>query len=304
MRGLHIIPRFDDSLTYVYVEHARVDRSESSIALWDDQGITEVPCAALRLLMLGPGTSVTHGAVDVLARNNCLLMWCGEEMVRFYASGIGGTFSAARLIHQARLASDPAGRLRVVRRMYAMRFAELLPEDTTVEQLRGREGHRVRETYRRLSEETGVPWEGRSYDRQTWKAGDPINRAISAANSCLYGICHAAVLSAGYSPALGFIHTGKQLSFVYDVADLYKTEVSLPVAFGVTAEGASELERSVRLRMRDAFRDSKLLDRVIPDIREVLEDSVGDDETEAYDDDPARPAELWDPKDKDTGTGV
>jgi CRISPR-associated protein Cas1 len=295
MADLHIVPRFDDSLTYLYAEHVRVDRHANSIGLWDADGITEVPVAALRVFMLGPGTSVTHGAIKVLADNNCLVVWCGEEAVRLYACGLGGTRSAARLVDQARLVSDPQARLQVVRRMYAKRLGEIPPADATIEQIRGMEGQRVRETYQRLSRDTGVPWERRSYDRGEWSRADPINRAISAANSCLYGLCHAAILSAGYSPALGFIHTGKQLSFVYDIADVYKTELSLRVAFEVTAKAPPKLERHVRLAMRDAFRSSKLLSRIIPDIRELLADETSEEELEAYQGDPARPSELWSP---------
>ncbi len=186
-----------------------------------------------------------------------------------------------------------------------MRFTELIPADLTIEQVRGMEGQRVRETYRRLSKETGVPWQARSYDRSRWGHSDPINRAISAANSCLYGLCHAAILSAGYSPALGFIHTGKQLSFVYDIADLYKTEVSLSVAFTATAHGPPHLERHVRLAMRDSFRETKLVERIIPDIKSLLNDESGDDEISIYDDDPARPGKLWGPEhEADGGRGT
>jgi CRISPR-associated protein Cas1 len=294
MESLQVVPRFDDSLTYLYTEHSRVDRSEGSLALWDERGKLEVPVAALRVLMLGPGSSLTHAAVQVLADCNCLVIWCGEELVRFYAQGMGGTRSAARLLHQARMACDPLTRWQVVRRMYARRFAELPPPEATIEQLRGMEGYRVREAYRQWSESTGVPWTGRAYDREAWGHADPINRALSAANSCLYGLCQAAILSAGYSPALGFIHTGKQLSFVYDVADLYKTDLSLPIAFETAKENPPQIERAVRLAMREAFRGCKLVERIIPDLRTLLADETPEEELETYDEDPARPADLWD----------
>jgi CRISPR-associated protein Cas1 len=291
---LHTVPRFDDSLTYLYTEHSRVDRSEGSLALWDERGKLEVPVAAVRVLMLGPGSTLTHGAMQVLAECNCLVIWCGEELVRFYAHGMGGTRSASRLLHQARLACDPQMRWQVVRRMYARRFAEMPPPEYSIEQLRGMEGYRVRDSYRQWSEATGVPWTGRYYDRGEWGRADPINRALSAAHSCLYGLCQAAILSAGYSPALGFIHTGKQLSFVYDVADLYKTDLSLPVAFEIAKQNPPELERAVRLAMREAFRGCRLVDRIIPDLRTLLADDTADEDMQVYDDDPARPAELWD----------
>lgn len=300
MDDLHALPKIRDSLSYVYAEHARIDKHEKSIAIHDARGLTPLPVAALCVLMLGPGTTVSHAAVQVLADNNCLVVWCGEQGVRFYACGTGGTRSAAPLLHQARLASDERARLEVVRRMYAFRFGGVPDKGDTVESLRGKEGFRMRETYARLSKETGVPWDGRSYDRQEWTASDLPNRALSCANSCLYGLCHAAILACGYSPGLGFIHTGKQLSFVYDIADLYKTEITIPVAFTIARDAPPNLERAVRLACRDRFRDSKLLQRLVPDMQKLLDVRRGTPEENeagefAPDDDPALPTELWTP---------
>lgn len=292
VHDLHRLPKFRDAMSFLYVEHVRVDQEEKSIALHDDTGVTPVPVASLSVLMLGPGTRVTHAAIRALADNNCLVIWCGEQNVRFYACGMGGTRSSAALIRQARLVSDEALRLEVAKRMYRMRFDEPLDGNLTIQQLRGMEGMRVRSAYAKVSEETGVPWTGRNYDRGAWDATDPANRALSAANSCLYGLCHAAILSVGYSPALGFIHTGKNLSFVYDVADFYKVELTIPLAFQAAAEGAPELERRVRLRCRDIFRDSRLVQRIIPDMRKALGDEC-EDEPFLPDSDEALPTPLW-----------
>jgi CRISPR-associated protein Cas1 len=160
--------------------------------------------------------------------------------------------------------------------MYAKRFPEIIPAGTTLESVRAMEGNRVRNLYRAESVRTGVAWSGRNYDHTSWERADPVNRALSAANACMYGICHAAILAAGYSPAVGFIHTGKQLSFVYDIADIYKAEITIPLAFELVAEGdEKDLERRARMRCRDAFHRTRLLEKILPDIREVLD--VGDD---------------------------
>jgi CRISPR-associated protein Cas1 len=297
MNDLHLLPQIRDSISSLYVEHARIDRHEKSIAVWDQQGHTPVPAASLAVLMLGPGTMITQAAITALADNNCLVIWCGEENVRFYASGMGGTRSAAPLLKQARMASDPYLRLEVVKRMYRMRFQEAVDNALAIEQLRGMEGVRVRETYARFSRETGIEWTGRTYDRSNWMLADPVNRALSCANSCLYGICHAAILATGYSPAIGFIHTGKQLSFVYDIADLYKVEVTIPLAFQAAKENPPNLERYVRLRCRDIFREGRLLQRIVPDIKNLLGGKdTQEDEDFAADADPALPTELWTPE--------
>jgi CRISPR-associated protein Cas1 len=296
MEDLHLLPKFRDNLSYLYVEHSRIDRHEKSVAVHNMTGMTPVPAAGLNMLMLGPGTNITHAAIQTLAENNCLIVWCGEENVRFYSLGMGGTRSGAPILLQAKLVSNEQSRLEVVKRMYRMRFQESMDEALTVEQLRGMEGVRVREAYARASKESGMEWTGRSYDRSDWRSADPVNRALSCANSCLYGLCHAAILSTGYSPALGFIHTGKQLSFVYDVADFYKVEVSIPLAFQIAKENPAELERETRVRCRDLFRDRKLLQRIVPDIQKAL--GVKEEERAEFapDSDPALPTELWTPE--------
>ncbi|MCY4112653.1 MAG: type I-E CRISPR-associated endonuclease Cas1e [Chloroflexi bacterium] len=295
LTDLHELPKVRDSWSYLYVEHGRIDQDAKAIALHDANGKTAIPCAALTTLMLGPGTSITHAAIKTLADCGCLVVWTGEEGVRFYAQGLGETRSSRRLLTQAKLWADPKSRLRVVFRMYQMRFDEALDPSTTLRQVRGKEGIRVRETYARLSRETGVVWKGRSYRRGRWGASDPINRALSAANSCLYGVCHAAIVSAGYSPALGFIHTGKMRSFVYDVADLYKTETSIPAAFNAVAEGVADLEGTVRRRCRDYFHARKLMSRIVADIERVLAVPVGEPHT-PLDSDLALPGGIWDPE--------
>lgn len=294
MKDLHTLPKFRDNMSFLYVEHAKIEQHEKAIAVYDADGLTPVPAASLAVLMLGPGTTITHAAVRALADNNCLAVWCGEENVRFYAAGMGGTRSAARLLHQAQQAADEAARIEVAKRMYRFRFDEPLPEDAGIEQLRGMEGARVRKAYADLSKQYGVPWSGRAYERGDWAAADPVNRALSAGNSCLYGLCHAAILSAGYSPAIGFIHTGKQRSFVYDIADLYKTDIVFPVAFRTAADAPQQVGRTVRLALRDRFREERLVRRILPDIVALLGGRLDDSES-VFDGDPALPADLWTP---------
>lgn len=286
---LHLLPKFRDRLSYLYVEHAVVERDQNSICFWNDEGKTQVPIASIALLMLGPGTKISHGAMDVLARNNCLVAWCGEEGVRMYAFATGGTHSSTRVQRQAEFVSDPAKRLEVAYRMYQMRFEEDVAEKS-IEQLRGMEGIRVREGYKRWAGQYGLEWEGRNYDRNKWVGADPPNRALSAATACLYGVCHAAILSLGFSPALGFVHVGKQLSFVYDLADLYKMEMAVPVAFEQAKDGMQDLDRRTRQAMRDRFRDNRFLETVSTDLLSLL--GAEEDETEVYDEDAALPGSL------------
>jgi CRISPR-associated protein Cas1 len=275
MRSLHELPLFRDRWSYLYLDYGTLDQSAHGLVFENRSARTSIPINQLSLILLGPGTTVTHAAVKALAANACLLAWTGEGGVKLYAHSTGATFSARRLIRQARLASDEQQRLQVVYRMYRKRFPGEEIEGRSLEQVRGLEGQRVRAAYVAAAAEFGVAWQGRSYDQDDWSAATPANRALSAANACLHGVCHAAIVSAGYSAGLGFIHTGKMLSFVYDIADLYKTALTVPLAFRLAAEEPAHLERQVRLACRQAFHDFRLMDRILPDIAEVLD--AGDD---------------------------
>jgi CRISPR-associated protein Cas1 len=279
MAGLRTLSKARDRISFLYFEHCRIEQDDRAIAVFKEKSKFFVPCAAVGTLLLGPGTSITHAAIKTLADNACMVQWVGEDLLRFYAAGRGGAGHAKRLIHQATLWADSIQRLKVVRRMYLFRFDDPLSEDLTLQQIRGHEGVRVRSLYQRWSRETGVEWTGRNYKQQDWQATNPINQALSIANACLYAVCQAALHSVGYSPALGFIHTGKPLSFVYDIADLYKAKTSIPAAFEATAETYFELDKLVRQKCRERFCEERLMHRIVQDVDSLL--GFGDeDETE------------------------
>src|SRR5574341_361059 len=294
MRDYHVLPKLRDSLSYVYVEHAVINRDEFAIEVNGEEGDTPIPVAGLCALLLGPGTSITHAAVSVLAENGCTVLWVGEDSTRFYACGTGETRKGYRLLRQAELVSDTEARTRVVLNMYRMRFADELDPSLSLPQVRGHEGVRVRKAYAEAARASGVTWRGRRYDRKYWDYSDPINRALSAANALLNGMCHAAIVAGGYSPGLGFIHTGRQLSFVYDVADLYKVDVTIPLAFQVVSGGTLEIEARVRRACRDRFQEMKLLERILPDIDHALEiEGEPDLEDDQIDGERGLPVDLW-----------
>lgn len=260
----------------VFVERAQLDVEDGCFVAIDDGGIRSViPVGGIACLMLEPGTRVSHRAAALAAQAGTLLTWVGEGAVRLYSAGRPGGERADKLLWQAQIALDDAARLRVVRKMYEIRFGEPAPSRRSVDQLRGIEGVRVRESYALLARQHGVEWRRRAYDPGDWDAADLPNRCLSAATACLHGLCEAAVLAAGYSPAIGFLHTGKALSFVYDIADLWKLQTVVPEAFriaGLAQRGRLDMpvERAVRHACRDAFRRSRLLEKVIPQIEEVL----------------------------------
>lgn len=260
-----------ERVSMVFIQYGQIDVKDGAFVVIDKTGVrTHIPIGSVACLMLEPGTRVSHRAAALAARVGCLLIWVGEAGVRVYASGQPGGARSDRLLYQAKLALDDQARLKVVRKMYEIRFGEAPPQRRSVEQLRGIEGARVKRLYKVIAQRYGVKWTGRKYNPKAWGTGDTANRCISAATACLYGISEAAILAAGYAPAVGFIHTGKPLSFVYDIADVYKFDTVVPVAFQIAARDPGNPERAVRQACRDVFRSSKVLSKIIPMIEEVL----------------------------------
>jgi CRISPR-associated protein Cas1 len=164
-----------------------------------------------------------------------------------------------------------------------------------MQQLRGREGARVRRIYREQAERTGIEWSRRDYDPEDFAGGSAVNQALSAANTSLYGVVHAVIVALGCSPGLGFVHTGHIRSFVYDVADLYKAEISIPVAFEIAAREVADIGAETRRAVRDHMRGGAFLETCVRDIRTLLAD--GEDDLTEYGPDAVDNADvvmLWD----------
>lgn len=281
--------RIKDRLTFLYLEHAKLNRQDSAILVTDNRGTVFVPAAIVSVLMLGPGVDVTHRAMELIGTSGMAVIWVGEYGVRQYAYGRALNHSSSLLEAQAKLVSNQRTRLKVARKMYQMRFLDEDVSDLSMSALRGKEGARVRRIYREQSKKTKVAWSHREYDPDNFDAGTPINKALTAAHQALYGLSYSVIVALGVSAGLGFVHTGHDLSFVYDFADLYKAEYSIPVAFAMTAKFGDDkdIASKTRLAMRDAFKDGKLLARMVNDLKNLLGET-NTDETDSL--------SLWDDK--------
>lgn len=295
------LPRIGDRTSFIYLEHCVINRSESAVTVTDVKGVMHIPVATIGTLLLGPGTNITHRAMELIGDVGSSVIWVGERGVRYYAHGRSLTHSSKLLIAQAKAVSNIHLRLKVAREMYEMRFPGENFSRMTMQQLRGREGSRVRSIYRNSSLETGVKWDGRNYDPNDSSYGSPVNRALSAANSCLYGISHSVIVALGCSPGLGFIHTGHDRSFVYDIADLYKAELTIPIAFRIASKEENEIGPSTRRAIRDAVDDGKLIDRMVVDIRQLLSRYYNSQDDKELADDTNK---LWDEKIGELEAGV
>lgn len=290
--------RAQDRVSFLYVERCIVNRVDNAITIQDQRGTIHVPAATLGALLMGPGTNVTHQAMVLLAESGSTAVWVGEQGVRYYAHGRGLSNSSRLLEAQAAAVTNQSSRLRIARSMYGMRFPDDDVTRATMQQLRGREGSRVKQIYRAHAERTGVTWTKRQYDTDGFASATAINQAISAATTCLYGVAHAVIVALGCSPALGFVHTGHARSFVYDVADLYKAEVAIPVAFDVAATDPEDVPAETRRAVRDAIKDGHMLERCARDIRRLLLPD-GEDEGQEW-----NVVRLWDGGDRSVAGGT
>ena len=271
------LPMIKDRVSFIYVDHAKINRVDSAITVADIRGVVRIPAAMVGVLLLGPGTDISHRAVELIGDTGTSILWVGEAGVRHYAHGRALGHSTKLLEKQARLVTNRNTRLEVARKMYQMRFGNEDVSRLTMQQLRGREGARIRNIYRKYAREFNVNWKGRAYDVENYEDGSPVNQALSAGNVCLYGLVYSVLVALGLSPGLGFIHTGHDLSLVYDLADLYKAEITIPLAFEIAsqAEEGADIGKITRHAVRDKFVEKKLMEQVVADIKYLLDEEDG-----------------------------
>lgn len=268
-----LLPQVKDRYPFLYLERGRLEVDDSSVRWIDSNGqVVPLPIATIQALLLGPGTTVTHEAVKVLAMTNCLLAWVGEDSLLFYSCGISPTHTTRNFMRQITLATDESKRLNIARKLFAYRFPSDAVSTKTLKELMGMEGVRVRALYLEMAEKYGVMWKGRRYKPGEFHLSDVTNRCITACNAALYGIICACVHAMGLSAKVGFIHTGSPLPFVYDIADLYKAEFSIDLSFSITNMLAGVyLAERVRNAFVQRVVDRKLLERIPVDISNLLE---------------------------------
>lgn len=267
-----ILPQVKDKYPFIYLERGRLEIDDSSVKWIDSEGeVIPLPIATINALLLGPGTSITHEAVKVAASSNCSICWVGEDSLLFYAAGYTPTSTTRNFRKQMLLAADETKSLKVARNFFARRFPDDDVSKKTLQEMMGMEGIRVQRLYKAKAEEYKVSWKGRKYTPGDFKLSDLTNQILTSSNAALYGIICSAIHSLGYSPHIGFIHSGSPLPFVYDLADLYKEHLCIDLAFYLTFELAGEYNK---YRVSEEFRkrvlETRLLENISKDIEELL----------------------------------
>lgn len=266
------LPQVKDKYPFIYLERGRLEIDDSSVKWIDcDSNIVRLPIATINCILLGPGTSVTHEAVKVLAASNCSLCWVGEDSLIFYACGNSPTADSRNFHKQLMLCADKKKSLEVAKRMYAKRFPEDNLEGKTLAMLMGLEGARVRELYKNKAEEYKILWKGRNYTPGKFEMSSLTNQILTSCNAALYGIVSSAIHSMGFSPHMGFIHKGSPLPFVYDLADMYKDYLCIDLAFYLTFELAGTYNKyTVSEAFKQRVIETDLLAKIGSDIDYVL----------------------------------
>ncbi|WP_083908814.1 type I-E CRISPR-associated endonuclease Cas1e [Thioalkalivibrio thiocyanodenitrificans] len=239
-----------------------------------DAGQYAIPYQAVTMLLLGPGTSLTHDVLRLCARHGVLIAAVGEGGVKSYTAPPMGKSRSDVARRHAQSWADPEQRLRLARRLYAWRFGRVLPH-RDIETLRGIEGARVKESYKLVARQFGIEWRGRRYDRANPNSADLPNQAINHAATFVEAAADISVAAVGALPPLGFIHEHSSNAFTLDIADLWRIDVTLPLAFGAVQamkDGKADgMEREVRRRAVRLFRQEKIIPRMIDRIKELLD---------------------------------
>lgn len=300
-----MLPRIGDSLSFLFLDLMRITQDDTGVLAFAAQGAPtrrlRIPTAAISCLLLGPGTSITNPAVATLARHGTTTVFTGWGAVRCYAAIAHPGQSSRWLEAQAATWADPGQRLTVAKRMYGHRFPTAegeLPDGVKLNTLRGLEGWQMKSLYRRQAKKHGLHAFRRSYNPEDWEGQDPVNLALSAANTCLYGIAHAAILALGCSPGLGFVHTGTSHAFVYDIADLYKAELTIPLAFSLHA--SEDPEGDARRSFRRELTLFRLMPRIVADIQHLFEPDIATGDIA----EPVDVVHLWDPEQEHVAGGT
>ena len=267
------LPQMKDRYPFIYLERGKLEIDDSSVKWIDSEcNVVRIPIATISTILLGPGTSITHEAIKVLSSANTTVCWVGEDSLLFYATGITPTSNTRNIRLQSNLASNQKSRLTVAKRMFSYRFPDTDVSKSTLADLMGKEGKRIKQLYVSKAEEYQVGWSGRSYVPGDFSLSDTTNKILTSSNAALYAIITSVVCATGYSPHIGFVHSGSPLPFIYDLADLYKEYICIDFAFKMTKDLAGYYDKK---KIIEAFRmrimEFDLIGRIKPDIDKLFE---------------------------------
>lgn len=267
----HLLTRSQDRISFLYVEMARIEQTEYGVEIVQEPGRTEVPITTISCLILGPGVSITHRAVENIAKAGCSICWTGRDMTAFYAYGEPVATSSKNILLQAKYHESKLMHMQVVREMYSIRYPGERIKTKSLEELRGIEGQHVKKIYEQNASQYHVLWNGRSYKTNDFHSQDVPNQYLTALHHILYAIVQSVIVTMGFSPAIGFVHTGKMQSFVYDMADLYKERLTIPLAFRLSAQYGAYNRKEMLRAFRAEIVNFHLMQAIADDLKRLFQ---------------------------------
>lgn len=271
MLDKHLLTRVQNRMTFLYLEKAKLHCHQGAVIAETEQGTFTLPIGSVLTLFLSYGTSITHDAIALLSDSGCSLIWVGDHIFKTYTYGEPLSGSDKMILKQAQAVTNQQNHLAIARKMYQMRFPDEDFTGISIAKMRGKEGVHMKQMYQKYADQYHVVWHGRNYDPKDYLASDPINQALTSANQMLYGICTGVVLALGFSPALGFIHVGTNKAFIYDLSDLYKAKITIPVTFKTINESGSNFYKTLRTNLYQEMQKQNLLEQIVKDLFDLFD---------------------------------
>lgn len=269
-RDKHLLTKVEDRISFLYIDKARIEQTEYGVCIIQGRNTIDVPITTINCIILGPGTSVTHRAIANIANAGCTVCFMGTDLSVFYTYGEPATHKSKNILTQMKFHENKQLHLQVVHRMYEIRYPNERLKTKTVEELRGIEGRKVKERYAECAKEYGIDWNGRQYQAGEFDTQDVVNKYLTALNHTLYAIVTAGLVTMGFSPMIGFIHTGHVQSFVFDIADLYKEAYTIPLAFKLASKYPYDRNRMLT-DFRKIITEEKLMSKIVKDLFGLFE---------------------------------
>jgi len=254
-----------EKVPFVYLDRGILGVLNGNLIFSNKDGSISIPIGIIHCIFIGPGSSISHDAIKLISNMKCLIIWCDGSGLKLYSNGFYNKNNTDKLIHQVLLSSDENKRCVISKKMFKLRFNKDIIESVSLNQLRGMEGYEVKLIYANLSENYHIKWNGRDFS-----GNDLVNKCLNIANSYLYGIVESAIMISGYHPSIGFMHSGYR-SFVYDIADLFKFHVTVPIAFDIASQNIIDCQKIIQMECMKVFNEEKLLRQLIPTINMVLD---------------------------------
>lgn len=275
-----LLTHADERISLLYVEKAKIEQSEYGVQIRQGSKVSEIPITTISCLILGPGTNITHRAVSNCAQAGCSICWMGMDQAVFYAYGNPTTNKSKNILKQMHYHESKVLHTEIIHKMYNWRYPNEKIKSMSLEELKGFEGKKMKEIYSEYAQKYNIDWNFRNAKLNEFDELDLPNKYLNSINHTLYAITQAIIQIMGYSPAIGFIHTGHMQAFTFDISDLFKEEITIPLAFKLTKEKGYFDRNKMISEYRQFITDKKVIKRMVNYLEELFDNNISTIDTE------------------------